>query len=52
MFHCKVEKHGENAELRAKGKIAVLALGYGGGVGAAQAISSPAAGACRGGQPA
>ena len=34
MFHCKVEKHGENAELRAKGKIAVLALGYGGGVGA------------------
>lgn len=34
MFHCKVEKHGENAELRAKGKIAVLALGYGGGVNA------------------
>ena len=34
MFHCKVEKHGENAELRPKGKIAVLALGYGGGVNA------------------
>lgn len=34
MFHCKVEKHGENAELRQKGKIAVLALGYGGGVAA------------------
>lgn len=34
MFHCRVEKHGENAELRAKGKIAVLALGYGGGVNA------------------
>lgn len=34
MFHCKVEKHGENAKLRPKGKIAVLALGYGGGVNA------------------
>lgn len=34
MFHCKVEKHGENAELRPKGKIAELALGYGGSVGA------------------
>lgn len=34
MFHCKVERHGENAELRPKGKIAVLALGYGGGVNA------------------
>lgn len=34
MFKCKVEKHGENAELRQKGKIAVLALGYGGGVAA------------------
>ena len=31
MFHCRVEKHGENAELRPKGKIAVLALGYEGG---------------------
>ena len=34
MFHCKVEKHGENAHLRQKGKIAELALGYGGSVGA------------------
>lgn len=34
MFGVPVEKHGENAELRQKGKIAVLALGYGGGVGA------------------
>ena len=31
MFHCKVVKHGENGELRQKGKIAELALGYGGG---------------------
>lgn len=34
MFHVKVEKHGENAHLRQKGKIAELALGYGGSVGA------------------
>lgn len=34
MFHVPVEKHGVNAELRQKGKVAVLALGYGGGVGA------------------
>ena len=34
MFHCKVEKHGENAHLRQKGKIAELALGYAGSVGA------------------
>lgn len=34
MFHCTVEKHGENSELRPKGKIAVLALGYGGGINA------------------
>lgn len=38
MFGCKVEKHGENAELRQKGKIAVLALGYGGGVAALEAM--------------
>ena len=38
MFRCKVEKHGENAELRQKGKIAVLALGYGGGVAALEAM--------------
>ena len=34
MFGVPVEKHGANAELRAKGKIAVLALGFGGGVNA------------------
>lgn len=34
MFKVPVEKHGRNAELRQKGKIAVLGLGYGGGVGA------------------
>lgn len=34
MFGVPVEKHGRNAELRQKGKIAVLALGYGGGVSA------------------
>lgn len=38
MFKCKVEKHGENAELRQKGKISVLALGYGGGVAALRAM--------------
>ena len=34
MFGVPVEKHGVNGELRQKGKVAVLALGYGGGVGA------------------
>lgn len=34
MFKVPVEKHGVNSHLRAKGKIAELALGYGGGVGA------------------
>lgn len=34
MFHCKVEKHGENSEMRQKGKQATLSCGYGGGVGA------------------
>lgn len=36
MYHCNVVKHGENGHLRQKGKIAVLACGYGGGVGAMQ----------------
>lgn len=38
MFHKPVEKHGLNAELRQKGKIAVLALGYGGGIAALDAM--------------
>ncbi len=40
MFHCKVEKHGENAHLRQRGKIAELALGYGGSVGALKAMGA------------
>ena len=38
MFGGKVEKHGANSELRQKGKIAVLALGYGGGSNALKAM--------------
>ena len=38
MFGVPVEKHGRNAELRQKGKISVLALGYGGGVAALEAM--------------
>ena len=34
MFGVPVEKHGKNSHLRQKGKISVLALGYGGGVNA------------------
>lgn len=34
MFHVPVEKHGVNGHLRQKGKVAELALGYGGGVSA------------------
>ena len=34
MFHVPVVKHGINGELRQKGKIATLALGYGGGTSA------------------
>ena len=40
MFHVPVEKHGVNAHLRQKGKIAELALGYGGGVGALKAMGA------------
>ena len=40
MFGVPVEKHGQNAELRQKGKIAELALGYGGGVGALSAMGA------------
>lgn len=38
MFKVPVEKHGQNSELRPKGKVAVLALGYGGGVAALEAM--------------
>ena len=38
MFGVPVEKHGPNSELRPKGKIATLALGYGGGVPALEAM--------------
>ena len=38
MFGVPVEKHGQNAHLRPKGKVAVLALGYQGGVGALKAM--------------
>lgn len=38
MYHVPVEKHGQNKHLRQKGKIAVLACGYGGGVGAMKAM--------------
>jgi DNA polymerase len=38
MFGVPVEKHGRNAELRQKGKVAVLALGYGGGTSALEAM--------------
>lgn len=40
MFHVPVVKHGINGELRAKGKIAELACGYGGGVGALKAFGA------------
>ena len=40
MFGVPVEKHGVNGELRQKGKIAELALGYGGGVGALTAMGA------------
>lgn len=40
MFHVPVEKHGVNSHLRQKGKISELALGYGGSIGALQAMGS------------
>lgn len=40
MFHVPVEKHGINGQLRQKGKIAELALGYGGSVGALKAMGA------------
>lgn len=38
MFGVPVEKHGKNSHLRQKGKISVLALGYGGGIAALEAM--------------
>ena len=40
MFHVPVEKHGVNGHLRQKGKIAELALGYGGATGALRAMGA------------
>lgn len=40
MFGVPVEKHGQNAHLRQKGKIAELALGYGGSVGALKSMGA------------
>ena len=44
MFGVPVVKHGENGHLRQKGKIAELALGYGGGVKALEAMGGKEAG--------
>ena len=44
MFGVPVEKHGINSHLRQKGKVAELALGYGGGVGALKAMGALEAG--------
>ena len=40
MFGCVVEKHGQNSHLRQRGKVAELALGYGGSVGALKAMGA------------
>ena len=40
MFGVPVEKHGQNAELRQKGKVAELGLGYGGGIGALRSMGA------------
>lgn len=40
MFGVPVEKHGQNSDLRQKGKIAELACGYGGSVGALKAMGA------------
>ncbi|MDO5049982.1 MAG: DNA polymerase [Actinomycetaceae bacterium] len=40
MFKVPVEKHGQNAHLRQKGKVAELACGYGGSVGALKAMGA------------
>ena len=40
IYHVPVEKHGVNGELRGRGKVAELALGYGGSVGAMKAMDT------------
>jgi len=40
MFGVPVEKHGQSSHLRQKGKIAELALGYGGSVGALKSMGA------------
>ena len=40
MFSVPVEKHGQNSHLRQKGKIAELALGYGGSCGALKSMGA------------
>ena len=40
LFGVPVEKHGQNSELRQRGKVAVLALGYGGGESALTAMGA------------
>lgn len=40
MFGVPVEKHGQNSELRQRGKVATLALGYGGGEAALEAMGA------------
>ena len=44
MFHMPVVKHGQNGELRQKGKQATLSCGYGGSVGALKAMGALEAG--------
>ena len=44
MFHCRVVKNGENGHLRQRGKVAELALGYGGSTGALLAMGATAMG--------
>lgn len=44
MFHVPVVKHGENGHLRQRGKVAELALGYGGGVHALETMGGKALG--------
>lgn len=44
MFGVPVVKHGENGHLRQKGKVAELACGYGGSVGAMKAMGADALG--------